>query len=63
VLQSAKTRRDRGKRERSVEIGPMMKGKNNVESSSSGVICWCGRAKLERGMSTVKNGGAPRRLL
>jgi hypothetical protein len=40
-----------------------MKGKNKAESSSSGVTYKCGVVKLERGMSVVKNGGAPGRFL
>jgi hypothetical protein len=38
-------------------------GKNKAESSSSGAICLRRGAKLERRMSAVRNGGAPRWLL
>jgi hypothetical protein len=41
----------------SARVGPMMKGKNKAESSSSGAPYGCGGAKLERGMSAVKIGG------
>jgi hypothetical protein len=49
--------------QQSVGVGPAMKGKNKVELSPLRVMCWRGGAKLERGMSAVKNRGAPGRCL